>query len=63
MTVKLFVQAILKFLLGVLLVGVLIFLPAVSITLMERDIHTTSNLVTILFIVKTACFYIHIFKY
>ena len=30
MTVKLFVQAILKFLLGVLLVGVLIFLPAGS---------------------------------
>ena len=28
MTVKLFVQAILKFLLGVVLVGVLIFLPA-----------------------------------
>ena len=31
MTVKLFVQAILKFLLGVLLVGVLIFLPAGSL--------------------------------
>ena len=30
MTIKLFVQAILKFLLGVLLVGVLIFLPAGS---------------------------------
>ncbi len=31
MTVKLFIQAILKFLLGVLLVGVLIFLPAGSL--------------------------------